>query len=155
MKTVEPLVHEHDRFRTLLDALEAAMDMRADTTYVMRELCYTLAHRLEDHIRRERELLAACRAPLGAEELMALAEGHGDECQALQRATWWLTDGSSPETAARAAALLDLAIAQFRSHMDAQEFKLYPALAWVLTRADRPVNRVARWLDAFPKPDGG
>ncbi|MBI4342050.1 MAG: hemerythrin domain-containing protein [Candidatus Omnitrophica bacterium] len=158
MKTTDSLLHDHDRFRTLLDALDAALGLRGDTRFVVRELCFTLDHRLRDHMRRESELITTCRGPLGARELTALAEGHGDEAHALNQAIWQLSGASSASTVWYMRGPLELAIAQFRYHMDAQEYKLFPALAWSLNDRVRrvpdtpdalvelsPVNRVRRW----------
>ena len=132
MKTLDSLLHDHERFRLLLDALDAALDLRADTQFVIRELCFTLSERLRDHMRRECELIGSCHGPLGAKELTSLAEGHSDEAHSLRQALWALTDGDSTQAVARAEGVLELAVVQFRYHLDAQEYKLFPALAWSL-----------------------
>ena len=163
MKAIDSLLHDHERFRLLLDAMDAAIGLRMDTRFVVRELCFTLGERLRDHMRRERELIASCHEPLSAKELAALADGHGDEAQSLYQALAPLTDATAADGLAEARGLLELAIVQFRYHMDAQEYKLFPALAWSLKDdgADRgmqeeadeldlnsalkPLNRLGRW----------
>ena len=132
MKAIDSLLHDHERFRLLLDALDAALGLCVDTQFVVRELCFTLSVRLRDHMRREGELIGSCHGPLSAKELTALAEGHGDEAHSLHQALTGLTETDSAHAMARVQGVLELAVVQFRYHLDAQEYKLFPALAWSL-----------------------
>ena len=162
-KTLDAVWHDHDRFRALLGALESALEVGVGVRFVARELCLTLERRLQDHMRREEELIAACQVPLGAKELEALADGHENEAAVLHRGTRYLTEAPSPEAVEEILGPLSLAIAQFRYNMEAQEYKLFPAIAWVLAasgvqvlspgmmdgliapRPKMPVNRIRQW----------
>lgn len=161
MKTLDSLWHDHDRFRVLLEALESVLEVGVGVRFSARELCVTLERRLQDHMRHEGELMAACQGPLGAKELAVLADGHEGELAALHGATRYLTEASSPEAVEEIQGPLSLAMAQCRYNMEAQEYKLFPAIAWVLVvngietpgtieaiiapHPAAPVNRIRRW----------
>ena len=61
MNTVGRLRRDHAILRAKLDVLEAALRMGPEVWYVLREVCFTLARQLRDHIKREEELVAGCR----------------------------------------------------------------------------------------------
>ena len=147
MKAIDFLLHDHERFRLLLDALDGALGLRVDTQFVVRELCFTLSVRLRDHMRREGGLIGSCHGPLRAKELTALAEGHGDEAYSLHQALTELTETDSAHAILRARGVLELAVVQFRYHLDAQEYKLFPAMAWSLKEevAAEGEGGVAAW----------
>ena len=61
MRAIERLRRDHAILRSKLDVLEAALQMGPETWFVLREVCFTLSRQLRDHIKREEELVAACR----------------------------------------------------------------------------------------------
>ncbi|MBI2093859.1 MAG: hypothetical protein HYT88_03970 [Candidatus Omnitrophica bacterium] len=131
IERLEHLEQEHDACRAKLDALESALQIRADTRMVARELCFGIWSLLKAHINEEARLLASCQNPLSAKELTQLASDHEEELKELAVATWQLSENSSDlerarPTIARATVIL-------RHHMAEQEFKLFPALSWVLS----------------------
>ena len=145
MQTLESLVHQHDEIRRQLEALEAALQMQAmgDVSLVVREFCFRLTRQLREHIRHECALISTCQRPLSIKELMALAEGHGEEARTLHDALHRLTIAESSQERLAAMEAFPRAMAIFRSHMDEQEYKLFPALAWVLKLQG------ARWSDPW------
>lgn len=61
MNAIERLKRDHKILRSKLDVLESALRMGPETWFVLREVCFSLSRQLRDHIRREEELVAACR----------------------------------------------------------------------------------------------
>jgi hypothetical protein len=125
------LYRDHDLCRKKLDALESALTLGEELQLVVRELCFTLSVYLREHIRRESGVIASCDGPLSAKELVRFADGHGEESHAFHTTTLQLT-GNSPGALRKVYAALPLAITWLRYHMDEQEYKLFPVLAWVL-----------------------
>jgi hypothetical protein len=132
MRRIDRLYRDHDACRRMLAAVESAARCGTAARFVVREMCFALLARLRDHMRREADLIASCWAPLSAKELTQLAEGHGDECCTLEFVLRrWLGDPSLALSAVRSQ--LSLGAAQMRSHIGAQEYKLFPAIEWVLS----------------------
>jgi len=130
MDVLDRLQRDHEECRILLDALSSALTMRADTWFVVRDLCVTLTNRLRSHMQRETEVLSACHTPLSARELVRLADGHGEELWTLREALEWMADERS-RTLHGLRFLLEEAVASCRHHLDEQEYKLFPAMRWV------------------------
>ena len=84
MKAVERLRRDHVILRAKLDVLESALKMGPEAWFVLREVSHTLAQQLRDHIRREEELVAACRAALREEAVAHVSVEHRDEPQRLR-----------------------------------------------------------------------
>ncbi len=60
MNRVDRLRRDHQILRTKLDTLQSALQMGSSAWFVARELCFTLARWLDDHLRREQALVAEC-----------------------------------------------------------------------------------------------
>ena len=84
MKAIERLRRDHVILRSKLDVLESALKMGPEAWFVLREVSHTLAQQLRDHIRREEELVAACRAVLREEAVTHVSVEHRDEPQRLR-----------------------------------------------------------------------
>jgi hypothetical protein len=69
MNAIDRLRRDHVILRSRLDILEGALNLGPDVWYVLRDVCYTLAHQLQDHIKREEELVAACKQALAEDVL--------------------------------------------------------------------------------------
>lgn len=127
MKTVERLRRDHALLRSKLDVLEAALGMGPATWYVLREVCFTLARQLRDHIRREEELVAACREAIDPTALAEFAVEHRDEPAHL-RTINRLFLSESGQSLERIRPALTEVIRGLRRHMEEEERELFPIL---------------------------
>lgn len=84
MNAIARLKRDHVILRAKLDVLESALRMGPDTWFVLREVCFTLAKQLRDHIHREEALIAACRKALDPAILAHIQLEHQDEPQHLR-----------------------------------------------------------------------
>lgn len=139
MNTVGRLRRDHAILRAKLDVLEAALRMGPEVWYVLREVCFTLARQLRDHIKREEELVAACRQTMisppagkagGGMNPKILAEivvEHQDEPEQLRTITrlFLLQPDHSLE---RLRPALQETIRRLRLHMSKEESELFPVL---------------------------
>ena len=107
------------------------MGMGPRMWFVLREVCFTLAKQLQDHIHREEELIAACRKALSAEALARLAIEHRDEPQHLRAINQLFIQERSQALEQIRPALAGL-IQGLRHHMEDEEATLFPTLEQVL-----------------------
>ena len=157
MSAVERLRRDHKILRAKLDVLDAALRMEPETWYVLREVCFTLARQLNDHIRREDDLVAACRKAMipppphssgsggmippppqssgsGGMNPKVLAEvviEHHDEPEHL-RTINRLFVSEEGHSMARIRPALEAIITGLRHHMAEEEAELFPILERVL-----------------------
>lgn len=144
MKAIERLRRDHVILRSKLDVLESALKIGPDAWFVLREVSHTLARQLRDHLRREEELVAACRAALREEALVHLTVEHGDEPQRLQ-ALHRLFVKESGQSLSRIEPVLTEIIEGLRRHMEEEEMELFPILEQTL--AERHAEAVT-----YPSP---
>ena len=78
MNAIDRLRRDHTILRSKLDILETALTMGPDVWFVLRETCFTLGRQLRDHIRREEELVAACRKMMNPKVLAEIVVEHHD-----------------------------------------------------------------------------
>ena len=161
MKAIERLRRDHGMLRSKLDVLEAALGMGPETWFVLREVCFTLSRQLRDHIKREEELVAACRKAMNPKVLAEVVVEHHDEPAHL-RTINRLFLSERGHTLERIRPALQEAIGGLRRHMSAEEVELFPILERVLSEheAAEPVElpdarvdetmTVNRVLQAFP-----
>lgn len=163
MRAIDRLKRDHKILRSKLDVLEAALRMGpASTWYILREMCYTLSRQLQDHIRREEELVAACRKALSLEVLRHVQIEHHDEPQILRSINHLFVE-EQDRVMEQATADLRLLIPRLRRHMAEEEAELFPAIEQILAdqgeaeqqtcgppglREDRTVNAV---IHAYPQ----
>lgn len=135
MNTVERLRRDHKILRAKLDLLESALRIGAQTWFVLREVCFTLSRQLRDHIRREEELVAACRSAMNPKVLAEVVVVHREEPQLLQTVNrLFVTEaGQSWE---RLRPLLTGVIEGLRRHMDEEEAELFPILERMLAEQE-------------------
>lgn len=149
MNAIERLKRDHAILRSKLSVLESALKMGPETWYVVREVCFTLARQLQDHIRREEALIAACRAALSEEVLARLSVEHHDEPQHLRTINRLFTRESRQTLEHIQPALLEV-IRGLRHHMEEEEASLFPTLERVLGRqraAELQLGQMPRRLD--------
>lgn len=158
MHPVERLRRDHAIFRMKLEALESALSLGEPARMVVRDLCVSIALRLEDHRGRERRF----RPPHVVDATLAqLADGHAMEARAFQSAM--RAFAQAPPTVEALQTPLTLAVTQCRFHMDAQERALFPAIAWESRRQPRvdvsllgvnETTRVRRIVERYPRAAG-
>jgi len=135
MTAIERLKRDHEILHTKLNVLESAVHMGPETWFVLREVCFTLARQLRDHMRREEALIAACRNALDPVVLAQIHLEHQDEPQHLRTINrlflqehGHLLEHIRPD--------LTTLIAGLRHHMDEEEQTLFPAIERVLCSKD-------------------
>lgn len=143
MNAIERLKRDHTILRAKLDILETAVWMGPGAWYVLRELCFTLARQLQDHIRREEALVAACRKTLDPRILATIDVDHHDEPRQLRTINRLFLEASNHSLTRLRPALLDV-ILRLRRHMDDEESGLFPILE--RTVEDVPMPAVERRL---------
>lgn len=127
MDAIQRLKRDHAILRSKLDALEAVLGLTGDTWFVLRELCFTLARQLADHIRREELLIASTRAAMDPIRLKQVTLEHHDEPEQLRVINrLFVSDNTHRLNKIRPA--LEGAIARLRRHMDEEEKDLFPLL---------------------------
>ena len=131
MNAIERLKRDHQVLRTKLDVLEAALGMGPETWFVLREVCFTLSRQLQDHIKREEELVVACRKAMNPKVLAEVAVEHHDEPEHL-RTINRLFVSDARDAFERIKPALTEVIHGLRRHMAEEEFELFPILERVL-----------------------
>ena len=147
MNAVERLRRDHMILRAKLDVLEAALRMGPDAWYVLREMCFTLARQLRDHIKREEELVAACRKAINPKGLAEVAVEHKDEPEQL-RTINRLFLVQPDHSLERIRPALQEAIRRLRLHMSEEEAELFPILERTL--AEPPGSAASEPSHALP-----
>jgi len=132
MSQVERLYRDHEQCRDALNALETALAGGEPMRWTVWRLCLAISTRLTEHAQQEYHLIASRERPLSARELCALADGHGEETDAFRLAAVQAHRRPPEALVESIRQTLSLAITWARFHMDEQEYKLFPALAWVL-----------------------
>ena len=134
MKAIERLRRDHAILRAKLDVLESALRLGPEVWYVLREVCFTLARQLRDHIKREENLVAACRNAMNPKVLVEVAVEHKDEPEQLRTINrlFWSERGHSLE---RIRPVLEETIRRLRHHMSEEETELFPLLERTLADA--------------------
>lgn len=127
MRAIERLRRDHALLRSKLDVLESTVAMGPDKWFFLREVSFTLARQLLDHMRREETLIAACRKALDPAVLAHIQLEHRDEPWHLQEINrlFVTEDGRSHE---HVAPRLTALIRGLRQHMAEEEASLFPAL---------------------------
>lgn len=142
MNAIERLRRDHRLLRAKLDVLETGLRMGPETWFVLREVSFTLARQLQDHMRREEELVAACRKALTPALLAELAVEHKDEPRHL-RAINRLFVSEGGHSLERIRPVLAEVIQGLRRHMAEEETELFPVLERTLAEPEREAHRQA------------
>lgn len=146
MNAVERLRRDHQLFRSKLDVLEVVLKTPGDTWFVLREVCFTLARQLRDHIRREEELTVACRKSLSPRILAEVVVEHRDEPEHL-RAVNRMFISETGHSMARIKPALAGVIKGLRRHMAEEERELFPIF-------ERTLKDVEAQTALAPQPEG-
>jgi len=136
MNAVDRLRRDHQILRAKLNVLEAALRVGEEAWFVLREVCFTLSRQLRDHIRREEELVAACRAAMNPKVLAEIVVEHRDEPAHL-RALNRLFVSAPTHAVERIRPALEALIHGLRQHMAEEERELFPIFERVLGEGAR------------------
>ena len=131
MNALERLRRDHVILRAKLDVLENMLRMEGDAWFVLREVSFTLARQLRDHIKREEQLVVLGRQALNPKVLAEVALEHHDEPQHL-RTIHRLFVSEPTHTLERIKPALLEVIMGLRRHMAEEEAELFPVLERVL-----------------------
>jgi len=140
MKAVDRLRRDHTILRAKLNVLEGALKMGPEVWFVLREVCYTLARQLRDHIRREEALVAACRHAMREETLTHVTVEHRDEPQRLRLLNRLFMEETGHSLDHLRPVLTDV-IDGLRRHMAEEEAELFPVLEQVLSSREAVATR--------------
>lgn len=133
MDAVQRLVRDHQILRAKLTVLESVLHMRPEAWGVVREMCVTLSRQLRDHIKREEDLVAACRE---AKVLAQIVVEHRDEPDHL-RAISRMFVSQQRHSFEESASALRAVISALRRHMAQEEAELFPILERALRAEER------------------
>jgi len=107
------------------------------TWFILRELCYTLSRQLQDHIRREEELVTACQQSLSPDVRSHVRLEHDEEPQLLRTVNHlFIEEGGKAIEQVRT--VLDELIPRLRRHMEEEEVELFPAIEGILSDQEVP-----------------
>lgn len=140
MRAVDRLKRDHEILRSKLGVLETALEMGPEAWFVLRELCFTLARQLRDHIRREEELAAACRNAMDPKVLAEIMVAHRDEPANLKTINR-LFVSERGQSLAQITPTLKEVIRGLRRHMAQEEHELFPIFERVLAGQEPAVAR--------------
>lgn len=127
MNAIERLKRDHAILRSKLDVLEAGLRMGPETWFVLREVCFTLSRQLQNHTKREEELVMACRRTMPPHVLAEMAVEHRDEPEHLRTINrLFVEERGHPLERIRPA--LTEVIRGLRRHMAEEEQRLFPTL---------------------------
>lgn len=146
MDAIARLQRDHAILRAKLDVLEAMLSMGPDAWLILRELCFTLARQLANHIKREEALVSACRASVEPHLLSRLEVEHRDEPAHLHTINRLFVDVPH-RSLTQIIPPLTRVIDGLRQHMAEEEAALFPILQHVLAHAPAAAPEERRWLD--------
>ena len=139
MGATEMLKHDHQILRAKLKLLESAMQLLPESTFVLREMCWSLARMLEQHIQREVEVLRPYRNRIQALTNERMAEEHADQQIVLQDVNALLLGGMRVQ-ANEVLPLLSKLLDELREHMDEEERHVFPLVDRIVAeRSHTPV----------------
>ena len=141
MNAIERLRRDHAILRAKLDVLESALGMGSESWFVLREVCFTLARQLRDHIKREEALVAAARRGLNPKVLAEVVVEHRDEPRHLRTINRLFVSQPTQSLDRIKPALMDV-IHGLRRHMAEEEAELFPILERILAERE-PVDVAA------------
>lgn len=137
MNAIERLRRDHVILRSKLDVLEAALGLGPEAWFTLREMCFTLSRQLQDHIKREEDLVAACRNAMNPNVLAEVVVEHKDEPAHLRAISRLFMTTTGHSLAQIRPALLTV-IEGLRHHMAEEEAELFPILERTLSTMERP-----------------
>ena len=125
MSLTEMLRRDHQLLRRKLEFLESAMQLAPETQFVLREMCWSLAHMLTEHIRHENEVLRPYSNRIKAFTHWWMAQDHADQ-QIVLRDINALLLGGMKAPISRVVPPLTHLIEELREHMEEEEREVFP-----------------------------
>lgn len=127
MNAVNRLRRDHRMLRSKFDVIDAALRMGPETWEVLREVCYTLSRQLQNHMKREEDLVMACRTTMEPHALAELAVEHHDEPEHLRTINRLFVEEYGHSLERIRPALTEVTQA-LRRHMAQEEQEVFPIL---------------------------
>ena len=125
MSITDELRQDHQILRANLTLLEAAMQMAPETNFVLREMCWSLAKRLDAHIQHEVEVLRPYNNRIQALTQEHMAQEHAEQRVVLRDVNTVLL-GESNASVNKVVPPLAHLIEELRAHMEAEEQEVFP-----------------------------
>jgi len=119
------LRREHQILRARLRLLEAAMQMAPEAQFALREMCWSLARMLDEHIRHEVEALQPYHNRIQALIQARMAQDHADQQVVLRGVNALLLGGINAPVSRAVPPLAEL-IKELRHHMAQEEQEVFP-----------------------------
>lgn len=138
MDVTERVRQDHRILRAKLRLLEAAMQVAPEAQFVLREMCWSLAHMLDAHITHENEVLQPYSNRINALTKERMAQEHADQRVVLRDVNTLLLGGLKTPISAVVPPLAHL-IEELRAHMEEEERELFPMVDRL---AEEPVQTV-------------
>ena len=125
MPITETLRKDHQLLRKRLEFLEAAMQVAPEAQFALREMCWSLAHLLDAHIKREERVLAPYYNRIGALIQHRASHDHADQRAVLRDVNALLLGGIKAPVSRVVPSLAQL-IEELREHMAEEEQEVFP-----------------------------
>ena len=116
---------DHEQLRTQLDSLEGAMRVVPESQFALREMCFSLTRMLDEHIQREKEVLAPYRDRIRALINNRFSQDRADQGGVLKGINLLLLDGLKAPVG-RVVTQLARLIDELREHMNEVEREVFP-----------------------------
>jgi len=136
MHVTDELRTDHQILRAKLRLLEAAMRVAPEAQFVLREMCWSLAQMLDDHIKHEIEVLQPYRNRIQALTQEHMAQEHADQQVTLQDVNALLLRGLHTPMSKVVPPLAQL-IEELRKHMDQEEREVFPLVDQIAAEESR------------------
>mgnify|MGYP001603036910 FL=1 len=136
MSLTEPVRKDHQILRAKLRLLEAAMRVAPEAQFVLREMCWSLAQMLDDHIKHEIEVLQPYRNRIQALTQEHMAQEHADQQVVLRDVNALLLRGLHTPMSKVVPPLAHL-IEELREHMDQEEREVFPIVDQIAAEESR------------------
>jgi len=127
MGVTESLRKDHQILRAELRLLEGAMRVAPEAQFVLREMCWSLARMLEDHIWHEAEALRPYSGQIQGLMQARMARDHADQ-EIILRDVNILLLGRIKAPTSQIVLPLGHLIDELREHMDEEERELFPVI---------------------------
>lgn len=127
MGPTDTLKKDHELLRKKLEFLEAAMQVAPEAQFALREMCWSLARMLKEHIQREEQVLAPYSNRIRALTPYRFAQDHVDQQAMLRDVNGLLLRGIKAPVGEVVLPLGHL-IEDLREHMEKEECEVFPVV---------------------------
>ena len=127
MGVTEFLRSDHEQLRKQLDSLEGAMRVAPEAHFALRRLCFSLTPMLDEHIKREEDVLAPYRDRIQALSNNRSSQDRADQRGVLKGINLLLLDGLKAPVGVVVTHLTRL-VDELREHMNELEREVFPVV---------------------------